>query len=72
MSYLNILESNLNDIISPFSQKLSAKYIFLTPTEIQIANFVRDGKTSKEMAELMNSSSRAIEFHREALERNLA
>ena len=59
-----MLESNLADIISPFLQKLSAQYINLTPTEIQVANLVRDGRSTKDIAEMLNISERGIEFHR--------
>jgi len=65
MAYLSILESNLEDIISPFVHMLSSKYSGFTPTEIQIASLVRDGKTTKEIAELLNSSDRTIECHRQ-------
>ncbi len=63
-AYLNIIESNLNDVISPFLQKLSSKYMDFTPTEIQVANLVREGKPTKEISELLNISERGIEFHR--------
>lgn len=65
ISYLHILESNLNDIISPFSRALSAKYLNLTPTEMHVANLVKEGRTTKEIAVLMDLSSRTIEFHRD-------
>ena len=64
LAYLHILESNFNDIISPFSRTLSSKYLRLTPTEIQVANLVKDGKTSQEIAEVMNLSRRTVESHR--------
>ena len=66
-AYLNLLESNLNNIISQFTYKLSAKALGLTPKEIHVANLVRDGKTSKEIAQLFNVSVRAIEFHRKRI-----
>ncbi len=67
LGYLSILESNLNDIVSPFAYKLSLKYSTLTPTEIQIARFVKYGKVSREMAELLNVSERTIESHRQKI-----
>ncbi len=63
-TFLEIQESNLNDIVSPFLKKLSSQYLNLTPTEIQVANLIREGKSTKEIAELLIISERAIEFHR--------
>jgi len=64
VAYVDILESNLNDIISPFLRNLSAKYLNLTPTQIQVANLIKEGKTTKEIAELLNLSSKTINTHR--------
>jgi PAS domain S-box-containing protein len=66
-SYVDILESNLNEITSQFYQKMSSNYYHLTPKEIQIAGLIKLGKTTKEIAELIQSSPRAIEFHRNNL-----
>jgi PAS domain S-box-containing protein len=70
-TYRDIVESLLNDITSPFVRKLSSQDLDLTPTEIQVANLVKEGKTTKEIAELLNSSTRAVEFHRENLRAKL-
>lgn len=71
LAYLHILESNFNDIISPFSRTLSSKYLRLTPKEIQVANLVKDGKTSQEIAEVMNLSRRTVESHRDGIRKKL-
>jgi DNA-binding CsgD family transcriptional regulator len=64
MKYLNVLESNLNDIVSPFVHRMSSKYLGFTPAEIKVASLVRDGKTTKEIAELLNTPERTIESNR--------
>jgi len=70
-TYVDIIESNLNDIVSPFVRGLSNKYLSLTPTEIQTANLVKQGKTSKEIAKLVNLSARTIEFHRDNIRKKM-
>lgn len=62
--YLSIIKSDLKNLISPFSSKLSSKYFDLTPTEIKIADLIKFGESSKEIASLLNVSSNAISFHR--------
>ena len=70
-AYVGILESNLNDIISPFSKSLSIAYSKLTPQEIQIANLLKQGKSTKEIAELFNLSAKTIQTHRRNIRRKL-
>jgi DNA-binding CsgD family transcriptional regulator len=62
--YLGMMELNLNKIVSPFLRKLSSRFLGLTPTEVQVADLIRHGKTTKDIAELLNLSIRTIEFHR--------
>jgi PAS domain S-box-containing protein len=66
---LSIIESNMNEIVSPFSRKMSMKYSNLTPTEIQIANLIRHGSTTKDIAEILQVSPRTIESHRKNIRR---
>ncbi len=67
MALLSVVESNIDDIISPFVRDMSLKFLKLTPMEIQVANLIKQGKTTKQIAELMNLSSRTIETHRKKI-----
>ena len=62
---INILASELKDIISPFSKKLSDPLVNLTPTEIKVASLIKLEKSNKEIAEILNSSIHTISHHRE-------
>jgi len=65
MAYLSVLESNLTSIISPFTHSLSSRFSNLTPREIQIADLIKEGKTTGELADLFSCSERTIESHRQ-------
>ena len=62
--FLELLESNLKDITSPFMRSLKLEYLNLTPAEIQLADLIKQGKTTKEIAELLNLATSTIDFHR--------
>ena len=68
---LAIAELNLKKITSAFSQELSSQHSSLTPTEIQIANLLKEGKSSKEISEITSSKVRTIQFHRANLRKKL-
>jgi DNA-binding CsgD family transcriptional regulator len=68
---IDVIEKNLLSIISPFSRTLSTKYLSLTPQEIQIAVLIKEGKNSREIADVMNLSRRTIESHREHMRRKM-
>ena len=70
-TYLGIAESNLNDIISPFVCGVSMNFLSFTPAEIQVANLIKQGKTTKAIAAILNLSPRTIEFHRDNIRQKI-
>ncbi len=71
MAYVKIIKSNLYDIVSPFYREVSARYSSLTPKQVQIANLIKEGKTTKEIAEILCVSKAAIDFHRDKIRKKL-
>lgn len=67
--YLEILEKNLENIVSPFINKLSVSCNSLTPTEISICNMIRNGMRTKEIAELRGVSEATVNRQREKIRR---
>ena len=63
-AYLSLLETNLNEITAPFASQLSAKFSRLTPTELEVAKLVMQGKTTKAIADILCTATSTVEFHR--------
>jgi len=68
---IDIIDSNLQDIVSPLLQRLVNAKIILTPQEIQVAALVKEGKSSKEIAEILTVSETTVSFHRKNLRKKL-
>ena len=69
--YIEIMEKNINEIISSFAHRISIKYRNFTITEIRIADLIRHGKRNKEISDILNVSPRTIAFHRENIRKKL-
>ncbi len=70
-AFAEIIENGLEEIISPFTKNLVAQRYRLTPTEIQIASHIKQGKSTKEIANLFNLSPGTIKSHRNNLRKKL-
>ncbi len=68
---IDLIDSNLKDIVSPLLQRLVNAKIILTPQEIQVAALVKEGKSSKEIADILNVSETTVSFHRKNLRKKL-
>ena len=64
---VEIVDRHLQDIISPLLQRLSNASLILTPQEMQVAALVKDGRTSQEIADILNVAETTVNFHRKNL-----
>ena len=60
---VEIIESNLADVIEPFSTHLMNESINMSPAEVRIAALIKEGKTSKEIAKILFISDYTVKAH---------
>ena len=70
-AYMDVLESSLEEVVSPFVHILLNQYPSLTANEMNIANLVREGKGSKQIGELLNLSKRSVDTYRNRIRKKL-
>lgn len=63
-TYLQIIKTNIEELITPMNPSLSTAYQTLTPIETAVADLIRLGKSTKEIANLQNTSPRTVAIHR--------
>lgn len=66
---LGIAEANLNEIVSPFLHNI--QQLGLTPRETQVANLIKDGKATKEIADIVGVAKKAIDAYRDSIRKKL-
>jgi PAS domain S-box-containing protein len=71
LTYLNIIETNLNEILSPFSRSLLSKDGRFTPKELLVINLIKDGRKDKDTAEILNMSLDTVKTHRKNIRKKL-
>jgi len=67
--YLDIIEKNLNDLVAPLLK--SDRYLFFTPTELQVTSLIRQGKSTKEIADILTISDKTVAVHRNSIRKKL-
>ena len=70
-AYLHIVETNINERSSPIGKHLSARFSRLTPTELEVAKLVVQGKTTKAIADILNVATSTVAFHRNNIRRKI-
>ena len=69
--YLYMIEANMEKVVSPFRRGLLPNCERFTPTEFKVADMIKRGKSSKEIAKLFDMSSRTVETHRDNIRKKL-
>jgi len=70
-TYLEIIETTIKNVFSSFLQKITSKQYHFTPKEIQVATLIREGKTTKQIADIMKVTRSAIGLHRHHIRNKL-
>ena len=68
---LDVIRMNLNEVAGSPMPELSAKYYIFSPGELQVANLIRQGRTTKDVARLLNVSPRTVESYRNSIRKKL-
>jgi PAS domain S-box-containing protein len=68
---VDVMAANLASVATPFARQLDSWKTKLTPTEIQVADLLRLGKCTKDIAALLKVSPSAVAFHRTNLRAKL-
>jgi len=71
MACIEMIEQGIRNIVSPFTHDLTTRYDGLTVREVQIIDLVKNGKSTKEIAQNLTISQSAVNFHRNNIRRKL-
>jgi len=70
-SYVTLLRRSLHEITSPFLSQIARDHVQLTPVEIAITTMIRNGLSTKEIAQLRCISPATVRRHRENVRHKL-
>ncbi|MRR17198.1 MAG: PAS domain S-box protein [Deltaproteobacteria bacterium] len=71
-AYIHILEAHLAEIISPFLTNMTMRQANLTPREIQIADLVKEGRSAKEISQILNIALHTVNNYRKRLRKKFS
>jgi PAS domain S-box-containing protein len=68
---INLIDAHIDSITHSFSPRAREIILGLSPRETMVADLVRQGKTSKDISEMLNISLRTVETYRNNLRKKL-
>lgn len=69
--HIRLLEKNLQNIMSEFLTHLQSNTSKFTPKEIQVASLIKEGLRTKDIAKLMNVSTKTVDIFRYNIRKKL-
>ena len=68
---LKLLKKNLEEVAAPFTNAISKEFVSLSPVEIQICNYIKNGFSTKDIAQLRGIAIATVSRHREHIRNKL-
>ncbi len=68
---ISAMEQAVKSVATPFMQNLRMKLPNLSSREMLVAGLIKDGRTTKDIAAILNTSVKAVEFHRYNIRKKL-
>jgi PAS domain S-box-containing protein len=70
-SVVEAMEANVHIILSPLMRNLQDHYAQFTPTEVIVADLIKEGRSTKEIAVKLSVSESAVNLHRQHIREKL-
>ena len=67
----DILNRNIKEVLFKGNESTELMFKTFTPLEVQVADLIKQNKSTKEIANILHTSVRAIYFHRENIRKKL-
>lgn len=70
-NYINIIEADMREILSPCGPSIGLTLAKLTSSEKTVANLIKQGKSTKEIAAFLQVASGTVNKHRENIRKKI-
>jgi len=70
-AYIQLIEKNLQSVMSEFLTHLKSSASKLTPKEIQVSSLIKEGMSTKEIARFLNVSRKTVDIFRYNIRKKL-
>ncbi len=68
---IKLLKKNLEEVAAPFINAISREFARLSPVEIQVCSYIKNGLSTKEIAQLQGIAISTVSRHRENIRKKL-